>query len=77
MDRCIIQGSLRLPLEWGFASVDAKARKAAVGTHLSQVGSSFGRGWGFSFAYSTVPYTCPQACPEIEEFSWVHSDCLE
>ena len=38
-------------VEWGFASVDAKARNPAAGTHLFEVGSSFGAGVG-PFCYS-------------------------
>lgn len=44
MDRCILLGSSRLLAEWRFAPVGAKARKQAAGTHLSEVGSSLGRG---------------------------------
>lgn len=42
MDRCNYKGSLILLVKWGFAPVGAKARKPAAGTHLYEVGSSFG-----------------------------------
>lgn len=38
MDRRILLGSLRSLVKWRFASVDAKARKRAAGTHLVQGG---------------------------------------
>lgn len=55
MDRCNYQGSLILLVKWGFAPVGAKARKPAAGTHLYEVGSSFGRGWAFFAARTRSP----------------------
>ena len=43
-------------VKWGFAPVGTKARKPAAGTHLYEVGSSFGRGWAFLFTRSQLRF---------------------